>query len=216
MATKYVTLSDLSKTELDDTTGHRTIVFCVDDAWYKIDLTNAEADAFAEAMSPYIESAQQYTQPLLRTKEVYDLRLDERVAIRRWYVENREKYKLPRVPITGEIPDFIVDAYDKVQGHQGRKKVATFINERTIPVTTAAERQAIRDWDSKRRKKLGLPAEPQAGRISDAVIDEYDLERSRSSGKLVERERRILGDEQIVHQRTVRGQFGRDNMNTVE
>jgi hypothetical protein len=104
-------VSDLSGEEIGAEEG-RSIEFAYDGVTYRIDLTVEEAEAFDEAIAPYVEAASQLSGSRRRPgRQARSARRggsgrDTR-AIREW--ANANGYK---VGDRGRIPSDIVEAYD--------------------------------------------------------------------------------------------------------
>lgn len=110
MARKIVhqLVDDIDGTVLDPGQG-QTVLFSLDGIAYEIDLTDRNADALREALSPYVSAARAVSGGRGRrtsTRSTGSGRHDL-AAVRAWAKENGHK-----VSDRGRVPGAILEAYD--------------------------------------------------------------------------------------------------------
>lgn len=117
MATNRYTVTE-TLSDLSDEVGAETVLYSVNGTKYAIDLTEAEAKDFHEALAPYISvSRVKGGQPKQRTNR--KAAAEETAAIRAWAAENGHE-----VNPTGRIPNQVREAYEAAQGTGKRTRKA--------------------------------------------------------------------------------------------
>lgn len=112
MARKIVhqLIDDLDGTLLEVGTGE-TVLFSVDGVAYEIDLTDANAAAFREALGPYVEAARSISRTGSSASSAPRQRRRsgqrDYAAIRAWAKDNGHK-----VSERGRVPAAVLEAYD--------------------------------------------------------------------------------------------------------
>lgn len=113
---------DLDARKGKKTKGAVEVVFSYQGRGYKIDLATKNREAFERALAPYIEVAEELTDPdgfafpVPSTRPDRDLTPDERRVIRAWWYRNWVAGELPGPQQRGSIPNLVVDAYYEHRG----------------------------------------------------------------------------------------------------
>lgn len=140
----------LLKDDLDGSVADTTVRFGWNGATYEIDLSNANAEALATAIAPYLAGARRIAGRRARRAATSPTRTsrpgNDRAAIRAWAAQNGFK-----VAERGRISHAVIDAYHKAAG-ETREPTRRRRVSRKAPAKKAAPTKSARRRQPRRAR----------------------------------------------------------------